>query len=221
MTCTVRLRVITTHCCGDQRTYKRQEGGVNAPRRSRPRAGCNRERRSQRGGRRAGTLSDVSEHTEKAASVAQTRRWPGLSGGSAAACQTPSSEGRTTLTERLLLEDKENRVNELDIFDVVVDHVEGDEALRDPSAWSRADQWNESGSKGLSEVAASKGDSTYRGESGGVADGPVEAVLEVKRDTKKTISARVLLNFKPLVRLEGRGAESRHAGQQNEIKAHR
>lgn len=70
----------------------------------------------------------------KTASVVQARRWPGSSGGSAAARQRLISKARITLTKRLLLEDKENRVNELDVFDVVVDHVERDEALRSPSA---------------------------------------------------------------------------------------
>lgn len=53
----------------------------------------------------------------------------------------------------------------------------------------------------LPDVAASKGGSTYRGEGGGVADGPVETVLEVERDTEGPISARVLLDFNPLIRL--------------------
>ena len=46
----------------------------------------------------------------------------------------PHDKGRRT--KRLLLEDKEDSVNELDVFDVVVDHVVGDETLfrqlRDP-----------------------------------------------------------------------------------------
>lgn len=38
-------------------------------------------------------------------------------------------DGVVVLTERLLLEDEEDGVNELNVFDVVVDHVEGDESL--------------------------------------------------------------------------------------------
>jgi hypothetical protein len=66
--------------------------------------------------------------------VAQTRRWPELSGGSAVASRRLSPDASITLTERLLLEDKENRVDELHVLDVVVDHVERDEALRGSSA---------------------------------------------------------------------------------------
>ena len=36
---------------------------------------------------------------------------------------------RAALTQGLLLEDEEDGVNELDVFDVVVDHVESDESL--------------------------------------------------------------------------------------------
>jgi hypothetical protein len=50
-----------------------------------------------------------------------------------ASCQSHDSERttrRASLTQRLLLEHEEDGVNELDVFDVVVDHVESDESLR-------------------------------------------------------------------------------------------
>jgi hypothetical protein len=67
-------------------------------------------------------------------------------------------------TKRLLLEDKEDSVNELDVFDVVVDHVVGNETL------SR--QLRDSGS-----VA------TYSSKGLGVADGEKQSLLEVHGDT--------------------------------------
>jgi hypothetical protein len=69
------------------------------------------------------------------------------------------------LTQRLLLQNKEDGVNELDVFDVVIDHVVGNQTLSDQLA-------------SLSDNCC-----TYGSEHLGAAHGVVCSVFQVKRDT--------------------------------------
>lgn len=77
-----------------------------------------------------------------------------------------------TRTKGLLLEDQEHRVDELDVFDVVVDHVVGNETLTVSWIHFRQDYTDRTGQGGFAE--------TYRSKHGGVADGEEESVAEVQ-----------------------------------------
>lgn len=82
------------------------------------------------------------------------------------------------LTKRLLLEDEEDSVDELNVLEVVVDHVVSDQSLISSVSDTPFSQMHTTRQKFESRP-------TYRSEGRSAANRPEETVLEEKRNTVK------------------------------------